>query len=180
MVSVVNQILGVLTIASQIIFGAGLIYFLIYSRSGNNRLIKLLAEQGIAIAFFVALVATLSSLFYSQIAGFTPCNLCWYQRIFMYPQVILLGLAWLKKEKQIIDYSLILAFIGWIISLYYNYLGWGGAALTACATSSFVGISCLRRYVFEFGYITIPLMALSAFTLIILILGAQRILNYKH
>jgi disulfide bond formation protein DsbB len=89
-------------------------------------------------------------------------------------------MAWLKKEPAIIKYSLTLAIIGAAISLYHNYISLGGQVLTACATFSAVGVSCLQRYVFKFGYITIPLMALTAFALIILILGAQKVWLKKN
>ena len=156
MILIANHFLAVLTVVAQIIFAGSLLYFLIYRNQENNRLFKFLAEQGIAIAFFVALAATLGSLFYSQVAGFAPCDLCWYQRIFMFPQVVILGLAWIKQERRIIDYSLILALFGLLISLYHNYVSWGGVPVNVCTTASFVGVSCLRRYVFESGYITIP------------------------
>lgn len=177
MTLIANKIFAFLTVAAQVIFLFGLIYFFIYRQRKNNRLLRFLAERGIVPAFFIALLATLASLFYSVIAGFAPCDLCWYQRIFMYPQVILLGLAWLKKDKNIIDYSLTLALIGGLVSLYHNYLGWAASA-DVCAVTS--GISCLRLYVVELSYITIPLMSLSAFALIVLILAVQKILSQKN
>ena len=180
MILIVNHLFAVLTVVAQIIFVSGWLYFLIYRHQAGNRLLKFLAEQGIAIAFFVALAATLGSLFYSQVAGFAPCDLCWYQRIFMYPQVFILGLAWIKQERRIIDYSLVLALFGLLISLYHNYVSWGGVSVNVSTTAFFVGVSCLRRYVFEFGYITIPLMGLTAFALLILVLMAQKTLNQKR
>jgi len=180
MLNAANQILTFLTILAQVIFAAGLVYWLFFRPRPDSAIGQWLSRQGIVLAFWISLAAVLGSLFYSEIAGFKPCELCWYQRIFMYPQVILLGIAWLKKEAAIIRYSLTLAALGATFSLYHNYISLGGQPLTACATFTTVGVSCLQRYVFEFGYITIPLMALTAFALIILILGAQKILIKKN
>jgi len=173
MIEIVNQILSIFTIAGQIIFIIGLAYLLVFQPMPNSKIALFLMKKGIILAFFIALASMLGSLFYSEIAGYEPCSLCWYQRVFMYPQVLLLGLAWLLKETRIIKYSLLLAVIGSLFALYHNYLDFGGAALSACASVSFAGVSCLRRYVFTFGYITIPLMAFTAFTLIILLLSAE-------
>ncbi len=173
-VEIINHLLSYLVILALVLILGVLVYLILFRAAKNSWLRRLFEDWGARLAFFIALLATLGSLFYSNIAGFAPCELCWYQRIFMYPQVILLGLAWFKKEKRIIDYSLILAGLGFLIALYHNYLTWGGATTTVCATASFVGVSCLRRYVFEFGFITIPFMSLSAFALIILILAAGK------
>jgi len=177
MTATMTLILALLTMAAQALFAAGLIYFLIYRRTENDLRLNFIKKQGIKLAFLVALLAVSGSLFYSEIAGYAPCDLCWFQRIFMYPQVIILGLAIIKKERRIIDYSLALAVIGWLIALYHNYAGWGGASLTVCTAA--VSGACLRRYVFAFGYITIPLMSLTAFSLLILILAAARSLFKK-
>ena len=80
----------------------------------------------------------------------------------MYPQVIILGLAWLKKDYKIVDYSLALSAIGLVFSVYHNYTAITAAAGIFCTSLS----SCNIEYVSEFGYITIPLMALTAFGLI--------------
>lgn len=167
----VNKVLAAGAIGAQvfIVVGAG---FVILNRK-KNKVSSFFARNGIRFSFFVALAATAGSLFYSGYAGFVPCSLCWFQRIFMYPEVILLGLAWLKNEKHIIDYSLTLSIIGWLISAYHNYIIYKGLHSIVCTISE----PCTVNYVLEYGYITIPMMALTAFSLIILFLIFQKYEN---
>ncbi|AJY77303.1 disulfide oxidoreductase [Paenibacillus beijingensis] len=124
-------------------------------------------------AWVVALVATLGSLYFSEIAGFIPCDLCWYQRIFMYPLAILLGMASYRGDRGMLVYALPIAVLGSLISLYHNAEIWfpGLARIAPCRS----GIPCNVDYLNWFGFITIPLMALTAFILIIiaLILGLR-------
>lgn len=116
-------------------------------------------------AWLVAIVATGGSLYFSEIAGFIPCELCWYQRILMYPLVILLGIACFKGDKYIIPYVLPLSIIGGCFSIYhYSEQKFG--------TPSFcTGVApCSGEYINWLGFITIPLMALTAFVLITVVL----------
>ncbi|MEI7749702.1 MAG: disulfide oxidoreductase [Candidatus Moraniibacteriota bacterium] len=116
------------------------------------------------VAFVVALFSTCGSLYYSEIAGLIPCDLCWFQRIFMYPQVILLGMALWKRDGRIVDYALALAGIGFLFSLYHNFVIY---TATQSAFCSFKSVSCTTKTVMSLGYVTIPLMALTAFALIL-------------
>ncbi|MGA2418221.1 MAG: disulfide bond formation protein B [Candidatus Staskawiczbacteria bacterium] len=172
-IDVFNKILATGVVISQvfivlvILWGTLRVLFL---RRKYAVVSKFLAENGIRFSFLVALIAAAGSLFYSNVAGFTPCELCWFQRIFMYPEVIILGLALIKKDAKIIDYALLLAFIGWLISLYHNYIYYQGLSSTVCR----IGESCITPYVTVFGYITIPMMALTAFSLIIVLLLCQK------
>lgn len=157
----INQLLVYLTLAGQIILVIGLFMY-IYPKT-RPLVIAYLKEHGLKLSFLIVTVATLGSLFYSEIAGFDPCNLCWYQRIFIYPQVFLLGLALIKKEKAIIDYSLLLLGVGFFISLYHNYIYYNNITSSACGVDN-IG-SCSARYILELGFMSIPLMALTAFVL---------------
>ena len=157
----VNKILALGAIGSQIFIVLIIAYFLFYRK--NHKINNFFVKNGVYFAFFVALVAMMGSLFYSNIAGFVPCPLCWFQRIFMYPEVIILGLAVLMKEdKHIINYTLALSVVGLIISVYNNYIVFSGLHSLVCSISE----PCSINYVLEFGYITIPMMALTAFALI--------------
>lgn len=120
-------------------------------------------------ALAVALAATLGSLFYSEILKYSPCLLCWYQRILMYPQVLLLSAGIIKNDKNAADYSLALSIPGAGIALYHYYLQLGGGSILPCST---VGISadCAQKFSLEYGYITIPMMSLSAFLLLIFLM----------
>lgn len=160
----VNKILALGTICSQIFIVLAIIYVLIPHKKIS--ISDFFARNGIKFAFIVALISTAGSLFYSNYAGFDPCTLCWYQRIFMYPEVVILGLALFKKDDKIIDYSLALSIIGLAISGYHNYIYFKGIHSTVCSISE----PCTIAYVLEFGYITIPMMAFTAFLLVIFFL----------
>ncbi|QAY65699.1 disulfide oxidoreductase [Paenibacillus protaetiae] len=130
------------------------------------------ARNSLYFAWIVSLAATGGSLYFSEIANYIPCNLCWFQRIFMYPQVILLGIAAYRGDRGIIRYSLPLSIIGGIISVYHNLEIWFPklAEVAPCRA----GVPCTFNYVNWFGFITIPLMALTAFVLITLCLSFGR------
>ena len=129
-------------------------------------ILKMTGRWGIHGAFLVALVATAISLVYSDIIGFVPCELCWIQRIFLYPQVIILGLALWKKTKDSEIYCSALSLIGGVIALYHFYgQSFNPSALPAC--DALGEASCAARYFVEFGYVTIPLMSLTGFLLIL-------------
>lgn len=119
-------------------------------------------------AFIQALVATLGSLYFSEIAHFTPCTLCWYQRICMYPLIVILGAGILENNKKIYRYALPLSITGWVISVYHNLIQYGviPESTNICNAAG----SCTQRYVDGFGFITIPLLSLIAFTVINVIL----------
>lgn len=111
-----------------------------------------------------ALVALLGSLFYSEILGYTPCDLCWMQRIFMYPLVVIYGVAAIKKDLSIALPGLILSGIGALVSI-YHYL------IQKLAAFQSIGdvcgeVPCNLQYVNYFGFITIPFLAATAFIVI--------------
>ena len=178
MTPIVNFILSILTLLAQIF----LLWIVVFSLIAPEQIKKiaskfLFSKNAVLLAFIVSLLASSGSLFYSQIAGFVPCELCWFQRIFMYPQVVLLGIALFKKESKIIDYSLGLASVGIIISLYQNYLVYTATQSTTC---SLTGTSCATKIILGLNYVTIPLMAFTAFTLIITIFILHKISNHAE
>ena len=90
-----NHVLAIGAILGQGILAICLVSVVFARKKMTNwPLYRYVAERAICLSFFLALAATLGSLFYSEIAGFEPCKLCWLQRIFMYPQAVLLGIAW--------------------------------------------------------------------------------------
>lgn len=119
-------------------------------------------------AWVVALVATLGSLYFSNIRGFVPCELCWIQRIFMYPLTILLGIAAFTNDVRMRLYVLPLTIIGGSISLYHYLVQKvpGFANIKPCVQ----GVPCNVQYINWFGFVTIPFLALTAFTLITILL----------
>jgi disulfide bond formation protein DsbB len=123
------------------------------------------------LAFAVALVCTLGSLYYSEVAHYTPCRLCWYQRIAMYPLVPLLGLAAWRRDAGIRPYALTLAGVGAATSAWHvlveRFPTLEGPACDPAAP-------CSAIWVNAFGYLTIPTMALSGFLLILVLLLVAR------
>lgn len=137
---------------------------------------------GLWFAFLLVVAGTATSLFYSEVLGFAPCGLCWLQRVFLYPQIILLGLAAWKRDSHVTLYSIWFSTIGALIALYNHYLQMGGTDVIPCPATrvNAAGITadCAQRFMFEFGYITFPLMSFSLFAfLIVLMLFVRRSRN---
>src|SRR3989344_6422548 len=168
LVESVNFILSSLTVASQIFIALSVIY-LIFLRGKYGFIGKFFVKHGLLFAFVTALVAMLGSLFYSEIAGYTPCELCWYQRILMYPQVLLLGMALFFKDKSVIKYSLVFSIIGVVLALYHHLMQIGAVNSLACPIIGYA-VSCVQLFVMQFGYITLPLMAFTAFLQIVILM----------
>ena len=116
------------------------------------------------LAFLVAAVATGGSLFFSEIAGFVPCELCWFQRVCMYPLSITLLLMALADDHRAARYLLPLPLVGAGISIYHLLVENGLVTQTqACVLSAPGG--CATKWIDQFGYMTIPTLALTAFVL---------------
>jgi disulfide bond formation protein DsbB len=128
-----------------------------------------------AAAFAVALVATGGSLYYSEVVGFVPCSLCWYQRIAMYPIVAILGLSLFRRDSvAAAPYALLLAGVGLVIALYHVTIQFlPSLDVGVCAA----GVSCTGRYLAVFGFVSIPVMAASAFALIVALLTTLLFVN---
>lgn len=126
---------------------------------------KLVKDLGLYVAWGQALVATAGSLYFSEVMKLVPCVLCWYQRICMYPLVLLLAVGILIKDKKVVFYTLPLATIGFSISLYHNLLYYH--ILTPNLTPCINGVACTTKLITWGGFISIPLLSLTAFTIII-------------
>lgn len=128
---------------------------------------------GLYAAWLVAMTATAGSLYFSEVRLYAPCSLCWYQRIMMYPLVILLGVASYRQDREIVRYALPLSVLGGTVSL-FHYLEQkvpGFSAPSLCR----MGVPCTQEYINWLGFITIPFLALVAFTLItVLLVGVAR------
>lgn len=170
-------LLSVLTIIGQCIAVIVSVLFLqtIIRRTPYGRLLGWIRNHSIPLMLTVALTATLGSLFFSEIAEWTPCKDCWLQRIVMYPQVVLLAIALWKKDQKIAIYILALSLIGIGLAT-DHYIDQLEAHLYPIADKEGVnillkpcdatGVSCAATQIdFYFGYITIPMMALAGFML---------------
>lgn len=121
-------------------------------------------ETVLLLVWTVTLLATSGSLFYSELLGYIPCDLCWLQRIFMYPLVIIYGVALVKRNLDIALPGLILSIIGLPISIYHYSLQKLPALQEAGGFCT--NIPCNLQYVNYFGFITIPFLAGLAFLII--------------
>jgi disulfide bond formation protein DsbB len=129
----------------------------------------LVGPAALWLAFLVALTATVGSLYFSEVARFTPCVLCWYQRIAMYPLVVLLGVAALRGDVSVRRYVAPVAIIGAAISIYHiGVERLPGLPSGACS----LDVPCDLIWVERFGFITIPVMALVGFLAILTLLFA--------
>lgn len=123
-------------------------------------------------AWAVAAVTTFGSLYYSESQGYVPCQLCWFQRICIYPFAVILAIAAWRRAAAIRIYAIPVLAIGVVISIYHAWL----QAYPPSSGSSFCTLDapCTERYVWEFGFVSLPFMALSAAVLMITLLSVAR------
>ncbi len=162
-----NLTLGIFTIIFQVICVFVLISLFVVSDRNKfqNKILSFISDNFLVIGFLFSFFATGFSLFYSDVLNFAPCFLCWLQRIFIFPQVILFGMAYIKKDKNVAHYAFPLLFIGSLIALYHNFLYYFGESIAPCDAS---GLSCVKRLVYEIGgYISIPMFSLTMFLILI-------------
>jgi len=155
--------LALLAIASQLTILAVAV-IAIGSRPTLRRVRVAVGHQALQLAFLVALVSTLGSLWLSESAGFPPCRLCWYQRIAMYPLSVVLGVAALRRDVAVRVYALPLVLIGAALSTWHVLIE--RFPSLESSTSCEITNPCSIRWVERFGYLTIPTMALTAFVLL--------------
>jgi disulfide bond formation protein DsbB len=137
-------------------------------RGWDESVSELVGPSVIWLAFWVALLATVGSLYFSEIAKFEPCRLCWYQRIAMYPLVIILGIAAVRHDQGVRIYARALAAIGALLATYHVALEWIPALDTgACGA----GPACSVIWFRVLGFVSLPTLALAAFLLILALLS---------
>ncbi|MAD41708.1 MAG: disulfide bond formation protein B [Arcobacter sp.] len=120
------------------------------------------------LSFIIASIATLGSLFFSEIMEFIPCSMCWYQRIFMYPLVVIFLINMLYPDDKIVKYAMPIALIGWAFSVYHNLLMFEiiPESIVPCVQ----GVPCSTEYINWLGFITIPFLSLLAYSSILVLL----------
>jgi disulfide bond formation protein DsbB len=121
-------------------------------------------------AWAVALVAMLGSLYFSEVANFVPCKLCWLQRIAMYPLVLILLVAALRGDVRAgVQYAFVFPIVGILIAGYHIYIEINpGAETSSCRVG---GASCATKWIDKFGFVTIPVLAIVAFSTILTFLA---------
>lgn len=142
----------------------------------QSSFVPFLQDYGVYGALIVSLVATLGSLFYSEVMHFEPCRLCWFQRICMYPIVLISLIGVIKRDEFVTDYILPLSSIGLMIGVYHVLMQNGIVSLSDNCTS----VSCGASYVRYLGFITIPVMSSVAFFLITGLTAATKWANNQY
>ncbi len=160
---IVLQILSVGTLA------------LLFLGPKESKFLGFIKNNFLWIGFIISLSAVLVSETYSEIIGWAPCVHCWIDRIFIFPQAVIFGIALIRKEKNILWYSVGLTLFGLINSIYHLYIYYFSEGTAPCDSS---GVSCVQRLVSEFGgYISIPMNALSGFVALLVL--ALVVIFYK-
>ena len=127
-----------------------------------------LAWNILFLCWLTATVAMLGSLFFSEVMMFPPCIMCWYQRICMYPLVIIFLVALFPLDTHVIKYARPFVYIGLFFAIYQNLLYYKilPEAVQPCSQ----GVSCTSDYINWFGFLTIQMLSLIAFSIILLLL----------
>jgi disulfide bond formation protein DsbB len=158
-----NVFLGAGAILLQIFSVIAL--FLLFFRSkekSRNFYLDFIDKHFLILGFAITFFASVFPLVYSEIVNFLPCYLCWWQRVFMFPLVLMFGVALWDKDRKVIRYALPLLCAGVLVSAYQNFFYYFGETSSAPCDAS--GVSCYQHLVSEFGgYISIPMLALTAF-----------------
>ena len=115
-------------------------------------------------AWILVTVATLGSLFFSEVLGIPVCELCWYQRVAMYPLVVILALGLFPYDPGVVRYAAVLASVGWLIALYQVLLVIG--IIPESAQPCVQGIPCSETHISLLGFLNIPTFSFLTFTLI--------------
>jgi disulfide bond formation protein DsbB len=159
-------IITTLTLISNISYVL-VVLLIIVDKRFREFVYRFVGQYPLQLIFLTSLVALVFSMVYSNVVNFPPCELCWVQRIFMYPQVLLSYLAIRKKDLSMISYLLPMTVLGMIVAFYHSLVHWGiSGSFLACTTT---GGECAKVYVMEYGYITIPFMAFSTFVYLLTI-----------
>ena len=120
------------------------------------------------LCWLLSCVSAMGSLFFSYVMEFAPCVLCWYQRIFLFPLVLILAIGLFPFDKKVVKYTLPLAIVGWLTAVYHNllYAGIIPESIQPCSQ----GVSCTEEYINLFGFLSIPMLSLLSFSTIIALL----------
>ncbi|MHB1330573.1 MAG: disulfide bond formation protein B [Minisyncoccota bacterium] len=152
--------------------GLVIVFFsLLFNKDWGKTTSRFIGKYAVSLGLLVASAAFFGSLFYSNIVGFPPCELCWWQRIFIYPLLPLFAVAFWKRDGGVFRFAVPLSVIASVVSIYHLFVQMGGNSIIPCSASA----TCDSIYVNAFGYVTIPAMALTVSITILLLSWAKRI-----
>lgn len=164
-----NHYLSVLTIFGLLFIGVFVfraIYLIVYKKICP--IAPFVTSNIFSIAFMLTFIGVGLSLFYSEILKYVPCYLCWFQRIFLYPQLFMIGYAWYKRDTTVFRYTTVLSIIGALIALYHHMLQIGYDLMKPCSDAPFA-VDCAKPSFVEFGFVTFPLMSFVLFGFMIIL-----------
>ncbi len=168
-----NLYLSVGTIALQIVSAAFLVLYFAQKRIPDLQDIGAqISRSGLWIGLALSLGASFMTLYYSNVLGFAPCDLCWWQRICLYPQVLLFAIALWRKDASVALYSIALSVLGLGVAIYHHLLQVYPAGNLPCPSQ---GPSCAQITFIEFGYVTFPMMAVALFAFLIVVMLFVRV-----
>jgi len=163
-----NTINTLLAIGTVLIEALCVLLLVMIITKDKGPLAKWFYEKSLILIFLVSGGSMLASLVYSEIIGYTPCLMCWYQRIAIYGIAIISFVALIKKHsKEVWSYISTLSVIGAVVAMVHVFSRFTNSEIFDCSAS---GPSCLQELFTKFGYIDIPVMSLSALVFIILLI----------
>lgn len=153
-----------------------ILYFTKLRNNPNSKLAIQIKNIALPVAFFLTLFGTIISLIYSDYLGEAPCGLCWLQRIFIFSQVILYMVAYLRNDLKIFSYTIWLSIVGGVIALYHSWLQLGYSDLIPCPVTPGL-VDCAKPTFLAFGFVTVPFSSLMIFLVLIFL---SLIVSEKH
>lgn len=167
------SILGTATLLVHLLLVIGVVWFFLARDSFPKVVLELLRTYGLWLAFAVAVACLFLSLLLAYGIGIPTCEYCWWQRIAMYGVIPVLGVAAWRNDRDVWRYTLPLLSFGFVVALAHHYLQMRPGGFIPCPAQP-GAVSCATRYVFEYGYITLPMFALTGFTLMIIFVMMAR------
>ena len=134
----------------------------------ESKILNKISNIALPLGFFASLFAMLISLIYSDYLGQAACGLCWFQRVFIYSQVVLFAVAYVKNDLKIFTYTFYLSIVGGAIALYHEYIQLGYSELIPCPVVS-TTVDCAKPTFLSFGFVTFPFMSITLFLFLILL-----------
>lgn len=168
-VETVNDLVALGTLGLEVVTAVLFIAYLLRGRiEGLGALAAFVGTWGVWIALLAASAASVLSLVYSELLGFPPCPLCWWQRVFMYGQVVLFAVALAIRDRAVALYGIVFSVIGLGIALYHHVLQMLPSGTLPCPAQG--EVSCGQRLLFEFGHITFPWLAVVCFSFLLVLM----------
>ncbi len=171
MLEIVNKISTFGTLITLFISIVSILALVLFYKD-KNWWLTFVKKNALNLYLILLVSSTVIILYYSEVALFTPCKLCWFQRLFIFPQILLILVAKAKKDiVNIFSYLSWMTGFGLAFSLIHNYVYYFGeeSSLTCDAAAS-----CKAYYVYEYGFVTIPFMALGLFLALVTILLVRK------